>query len=405
MQQAYENINNNKLNHKIHREYINYGTKLIFDELALTNAKDPNTGEPDKAIYKRNITFMESFLFGRVYNILYLHTPPYHPYRPLKPDNEEYQLHMNREQLPYFHTIVEIFNERFDSLSHDTTYKNTITYDDKYLYLHDLKFKLDSRIRYMITYAQKKCEEYNHMSPEQALMTAHKLTIRTLLRYSSLGITGNHCSLSIDVYNYLYNNLNVRGEGFSSPLNSKLLEKDDTIICTIFGDTDKYFKSIGAFTKKTMIRYSSINWILNPPFLTSTVKLSIKSINLTLSTNRAKKLPPMTIIFVLPLTKLQHKGEIIDNEYLFGYINKTHVHIVREGVTIKKTERKDQAQYFICNDVFSSNFDDIYMLFYTDDVDIDYPAYEKHLLAISDLWTVGMTKDLQQSLFRNPRKI
>jgi hypothetical protein len=141
-------------------------------------------------------------------------------------------------------------------------YDNKIYVDNKnnnIMYKH-LIFPIDDRIKMLIR------------------KTSVREVLRMLLRYSCIGIDGSHCSLPFEIYEYLYNNFNVKGEGFSSPLNSKLLEFDDTKMCTAFEDTDACFKSLGRFNKQVLVSNSNINWAINPPYLQTIIEFTFKEI-------------------------------------------------------------------------------------------------------------------------------
>lgn len=99
-----------------------------------------------------------------------------------------------------------------------------------------------------------------------------------ILRYLGYGFTGQHCSIPQKVYDYLYNEFKIRGEGFSSPFNSKLLTKNNTVFCTLFRDTDKYINSLGPFSYKQIIKHSDKNWSINPPYMDDLMTIVCKNI-------------------------------------------------------------------------------------------------------------------------------
>jgi hypothetical protein len=123
-----------------------------------------------------------------------------------------------------------------------------------------IKIPLDNRLRYLLD------------------KSGEKKFLRMILRYSGFGITGHHCSLPTNVYKYLYDEFNIRGEGFSSPLNSKLIQMKDTFFCTLFKDTDKYFGSKGQFSKKILIKNQNVNWLLNPPYMPDVMFMMYKKV-------------------------------------------------------------------------------------------------------------------------------
>lgn len=373
---CYKKLKNN-LNKKIQREYTNYFTKLLIYKLIEKKNK-----YKDKEVMRKEKSYMEAMLFMRINYQQYDKTPPYHPYKIISKEEKDVNFQMAYKNIPYIDEIIKIINERYDHI--DENYSPKITIDDKFIYLYKVKIPLDNRIRFLLTYAKKMLKIVN-----KKISLGKKLVTRCILRYASLGVSGNQCALSSSIYNYFYDNLNVRGEGFCSPLNSKLIEKEDTIICTLFKDTDKYFKSQGSFNDKIMLKNNHVNWVLNPPFLSSTTKLSIKSIQKTLDESNKK----MLIVLVVPFSKVKQIKEEIYNKYLCGYINQAYIEINKK--TIKRTSIK---QYFLCNDKWSYNFEDIYMYFYTNDENINL---ENHMIALSNLWSKEGTGDPQQSQFRD----
>jgi hypothetical protein len=374
----YKNLKNN-LNNKIKREYTNYFTKSLIYKLI---EKKNNDNDNDKELLRKEKSYMESILYMRIGYQLYDKTPPYHPYKIISNKEKKEYFQSVYENIPYIDEIIKLIDDRFNYI--DENYDPKITIGNKFIYLYKIKIPLDNRIRFLLNYARKMLKKVG-----KRLSLSKKLVTRCIVRYASLGVSGNQCSLSSDIYNYFYNNLNVRGEGFCSPLNSKLIEKEDTIICTIFKDIDKYFKSHGSFNDTIMLQNNHINWLLNPPFMSSTTKLSIKSIRKTLDESDKK----MLIVLVIPLSKVTLVKDDIYNKYLYGYINQTDIEI-----GIKKIKRSSTKQYFLCNDKWSHNFENIYMYFYTNDQDINL---ENHMITLSDLWTKEGTDDPQQSEFRD----
>lgn len=156
---------------------------------------------------------------------------------------------------------TDIVNNKYELASKVYESDNNIFYlENEYIIYKNYKFKIDERIQHLIN----KCNV--------------KIVLRMLLRYVGLGIDAMHCSLPYEVYKYFYNTYDVRGEGYSSPLNSKLIEFGDTKICTAFADTDKCFGSIGRFSKEKLIENSGFNWTVNPPYVMSIVQYSFNEI-------------------------------------------------------------------------------------------------------------------------------
>lgn len=87
-----------------------------------------------------------------------------------------------------------------------------------------------------------------------------------LLRYESILPGGQHWGVPWPVSDYLYI-LGFRNEGFSSPLNSRFIDKPETKFCTLFYDTDSPFGSIGSFFFQSLD--ISSDWMINPPMIAS----------------------------------------------------------------------------------------------------------------------------------------
>lgn len=378
MEKLYNNIQNN-WNDKIIDEYFNYLKRIEIFKLS-TNWEES--------------ALLETFLYNRVYSQIYLKKEPYHSYNYINDDDVKY-LKEYYAKLPYIDKIIEIVNRK-----NPKNIKTNIKIDKKYIWFGEIQFKLDDRIKFLINLAKTNILKYNgEYSKKRSKLIAIKLVIRCMLRYSSLGITGHHCSLTNEVYYYMYKNLGLKGEGFCSPFNSKLIEYDDTKICTIFEDTDKYFKSLGPFNKSVILENDNINWSINPPFFKSAIKLCIKGMFNALDNSKKNIL----IIMTIPYTKIDVYKEEIFNKYMFGYINEKHIHIKKSLIgDIRKNiiDRENTNQVFICNGKVSKSFEDIYMLFYTNsDKNI-----KEDIMNLSALWSNGVTKDRKQSDYREPIK-
>ena len=74
-------------------------------------------------------------------------------------------------------------------------------------------------------------------------------------------------------YDYLYDNYNVRYEGFASPLNSRLMGRPNAKFCSLYYDTDKHFGSMGSFFGKKMRKG---NWAVNPPYIETIMENAAK---------------------------------------------------------------------------------------------------------------------------------
>lgn len=91
---------------------------------------------------------------------------------------------------------------------------------------------------------------------------------RLLLRHSLLtyGDVGQHYAIPQSYYDRLYNEFNVRNEGFASPLTTMLGEKHGAHYCSLSPETDAVFGSSGSFFQINLGQYPG-NWCINPPFI------------------------------------------------------------------------------------------------------------------------------------------
>jgi hypothetical protein len=87
-----------------------------------------------------------------------------------------------------------------------------------------------------------------------------------VLRYDVILSTGQQWGLPQAHLDHLYDKFRVRGEGFSSPLNARLLGKPGAVMCSAFPDTDAAFGSVGDFFSRDLQELDG-NWYINPPFI------------------------------------------------------------------------------------------------------------------------------------------
>lgn len=154
--------------------------------------------------------------------------------------------------------FIDTINNK-DKNKENSNLSNEIKVSDNYVEYKNIRIKLDTRLKFLLQKGKKKF-------------------MRMILRYLGYGITGQHCALPTNVYKYLYDNFGIRGEGFCSPLNSKLIEMKDTVFCTLFKDTDKYYGSKGPFSSKTLIKNQHVNWTANSPYIPNVMMITYKEI-------------------------------------------------------------------------------------------------------------------------------
>ena len=108
------------------------------------------------------------------------------------------------------------------------------------------------------------------------------------LRYECVLSLGQHWNFPFVWYEYLYNKINVRLEGFSSPFNSQLLMAEKNIpngtvhFGSLFYDTDKYFGSVGNIFDldiQKITHNDEINISINPPFIESIMTKMVDLLN------------------------------------------------------------------------------------------------------------------------------
>lgn len=219
---------------------------------------------------KKLFDLIQHLLQERIMYRYEINKPPYHAYNDIK--EEEYDMISNffkqtKDYMKNKNKYSEIYNnldkiekffiyliqnrrKKFDYLYIDTN-DSKITIEDNVVKYRDIRIPLDNRLTFILE------------------STNNEIFVRMILRYLGYGITGHHCAIPYNTYKYLYDVFKIRGEGFSSPLNSKLLTMKNTVFCTLFEDTDKYIGSKGPFSTKTIIENSDKNFTVNPPYIES----------------------------------------------------------------------------------------------------------------------------------------
>jgi hypothetical protein len=264
-------IINKEYHEKIKDEYINF--MGIFQRINNIYFIDD---------YKlRSKLFIQLFQFILEDRILYrykIKKPPYHGYNTIEEDEYsiiDYYFKDKKEYLERKGHYGEIY-EKLDNIkkffidtinNKKTLFKNMysdednkISVTDVYVKYRKIKIPLDPRLHFLLS-----------------KMGAPKF-LRMILRYIGYGITGQHCAIPFNVYEYLHSSFGIKGEGFSSPLNSKLITLPDTVFCTLFKDTDKYAGSQGPFSHKILVKNSDKNWTVNPPYMPILMLVAYKEV-------------------------------------------------------------------------------------------------------------------------------
>lgn len=271
-------------------------------------------------------------------------------------DIKYYETDKNKKELS--DKFINIINNREDIKINKQD--NKIRKIQNNIIYKDLKFPLDTRLKYLIKRTNK------------------KTVLRMLLRYSGLGISGQHCALPINVYDYLYDNFNIRGEGYSSPLNSKLITKKDTKICTLFYDTDKYFGSVGIFSSKVLIKYSNFNWTVNPPYLTNILKYAFNEIVKAIDEIENKN---FMVIFVSPKNPSDEYNYAKNHKYTIECIE-PELHLMNCNGRLVNMNNTINSMMFVSKYIKKIN--------------------KEHIEEIKKIWNIKVEDKNSQSNFEKP---
>jgi hypothetical protein len=174
------------------------------------------------------------------------------------------------------------------------------------------------------------------------------LIIICLLRYECILSLGQHWNFPYVWYEYLYDNYNLRFEGFASPFNSQLLIAEKNIsggainYCSLFYDTDRYFGSLGNIfdldmTKLPRSADNRLTIAVNPPYVIEIIDAMLKLFDKWLSTN--DKLTIFTGVpgwhdaeFMTNLSNHKYKiyeKELFQGQYYYEISNNTSVPKIR----------------------------------------------------------------------------
>jgi Phosphorylated CTD interacting factor 1 WW domain len=314
-----------KINKKIRNEYVNF----MGAQRKLKNMYFITDNELKSKIYKH----LQQLMKNRILYRYKKKSPPYHSYHPVK-DDEEFQLiddffartkhtmEKNNEKGEMYDKLQEIRNFFIHVMNtkrqlFPDMYRNKdvhIEMTDDYIKYRKVKINLknDERLKYLL-----------HKMGE------HKF-LRMMLRYLGYGITNQHCSIPYNVYKYMYENFHIKGEGFGSPLNSKLLKLRDTVLCTLFKDTDKHMGSKGPFSSRVMVKNSDKNWTVNPPYIEDIMYTAYQQI---MKAFKKIERNDFLVIYFMP----------------FWEHNKTYNKLKESKYLVKLVEPTEEKQYVNCN--------------------------------------------------------
>jgi len=347
------NSNDNEiLKKKMVEEYINY----IHVVLELKNLDYISNYKLKFRFHE----FLQPLLEERILYRYSINKPPYHGFNPIEEEEKPlfdaffketkkymekhekkndfyYNLENIKESFYYLVNKKEkLFSDIYNKNNKVTVTKNSVTYKN-------LKIHLDERLKFIL----KKIKKYNFMI--------------LIFRYLGYGLSAHHCSLPINVYKYFYDNLNIRGEGFCSPLNSKLLNMKNTIFCTLFKDTDKLLGSKGPFSYKTLLKYSDINWTVNPPYIRSLIDDSIKILLKVVKKTKNKDF--LAIVLIPKWEDCIGYNKLLKSKYLVGLLEpKNGEHYMNCNGIINKMDGVINSIFFISKNsktVTENNINDI----------------------------------------------
>jgi hypothetical protein len=125
-----------------------------------------------------------------------------------------------------------------------------------------------------------------------------------VIRYSTIIIKSQQWSAPSTLFKVLYDNYNVRFEGYASPLNNGIGDFKNAEYCSLF-DIDKQFGSIGNIYNVDMaspfddIKLDSVGWIVHPPYVLQTMLDAFKKICQGLENAKLKGIN-LFVIFIIP---------------------------------------------------------------------------------------------------------
>lgn len=364
------------INKLIEKEYLIY----LHISSKLQNMKIIENKKKRRKVYD----VLQELIEIRIFNRYNQNNPPYHGYH--KIEESEYEAinkffalwkeyiksnQNEEEQKTDYNNVNNIKNYYLQTMSnfykkyeYIKKTKIDIVVDDEKITCGELEIDRDDRINKLIS------------------LTSMKQTLYMLLRYINYGITAHHCSLPVEVYKTLYNDFNVRCEGFSSPLNSKLIYMKDTNFCTLFKDTDSVFGSLGPFSLENVLANSDKNWTVNPPYMDTVMKMAYDIIAEALNKIDRKDL---IIIYLIP--------KWTDNE---SYI------LAKSNDKLIKLIELEDGHYMNCNGnvVMMNNVVNSMFIFGNDKNTISESNIDKLIKKWSSLSDSG-----EQSKFSKPKMI
>ena len=185
------------------------------------------------------------------------------------------------KRIDNYHRIVSEIKKMIDEyLNNKYRPINIVEYGqhDNRFYCNDFSKKIDNtRVISLL----------NRIGQVQKLQYYELIILILLLRYEGIFTKGQNWNFPFKWYDYIYQNYNVRLEGFASPLNSQLLLAGyDTKFCSLFKDTDNIFGSLGNLFDFDIEKYvlsmdnKRISIGLNPPYIVSIIDKMLDMIDI-----------------------------------------------------------------------------------------------------------------------------
>jgi hypothetical protein len=258
---------------QINEEYINYKIKSKLSKVIFFDKEIRKKTDKNKEIWKRWDFVINEFIFLRTMQSIKEHET-YNGYHKIsEKDFNKFHIFIQNNITNYvlkknigmtldvsrvLKIMTYLINNKFTIIK--LSGSDEVFETENAIRYRELEIPLDERLRYLLKLGGK----YNFMI--------------MILRYLGLGINGHHCAIPINVYEYFYNEFNIRVEGYASPLNSKLLKWQDTNYCSLFGDIDRKFRSIGPFNWKKIVKHQDKNFTVNPPYIESIMDVMYKNV-------------------------------------------------------------------------------------------------------------------------------
>lgn len=140
-----------------------------------------------------------------------------------------------------------------------------------------------------------------------------------IMRYQCILPRGQHWNIPGAWYKNMYDNYDVRIEGFASPINSQLLEveyetqnpKSPVSFCSLFYDTDKHFGSLGSAFDLKPADVKGKSLTMNPPYVLEIMDSTSKLIQRLLANSKTR------IIFNVPdWTDTEYYSQSMNSKFL-----------------------------------------------------------------------------------------